>query len=55
VLQSRGKIPIKVKPDEEKGENIDGEGVPFMLPNVGEVLSDFKRLGEEIVEEVLVL
>jgi len=55
VLQSRGKIPIKVKPDEEKRENIDGEGVSFMLPNVGEVLSDFKRLGEEIVEEVLVL
>ena len=46
--QTRGCIPVK--PD--TGE---AAGAPFLLPNIAEVMSDLKALGEGIVEEVVVV
>lgn len=49
VLHTKGKLPVKVGGEGGK------ETMPFLLPNVAEVLSEFRRLGEGLVEEVVVL
>jgi hypothetical protein len=55
VLQTRGKVPVKVKGEGGREGGKEGGGMPVLLPNVAEVVSEFRRLGEGIVEEVVLL
>ena len=55
VLQTRGKLPVKVQVEGEGEGGREGGGVPVLLPNVAEVMSEFRRLGEGIVDEVVLL
>lgn len=48
--QTRAALPIKPTAEAEADE-----GGAFLLPNIAEIVSDLKALGEGVVEEVIVV
>lgn len=55
VLQTRGKVPVKVQMEGEGEGGRERGGLPVLLPNIAEVISEFRTLGEGIVDEVVLL
>jgi hypothetical protein len=58
VLETKGKIAVKSVREETHTHTHTqggGGGVPFLLPNVAEMVSEMKRMGEVVVEEVVVV